>query len=313
MTRVVHISQENPAVERGGVAQFGRDLKLAIPDLEFMHGGSTWAMAEANNADRIQRGVIDPDTVVIADGYYGGGLAGKAKELIVVAHGTYGGWLRDAQRRWLPEFGPSIPLLLEKAQAQEKVFREADRVIAVSTLAQEELWTIHRVESQVVFLGVDTSKYCWGIKAGKDTGWRVATVAGSDKLKGADVVDAIKSLERTGDSIRALGFNGHKWERWQQNSAALLPSRHEGGGYALLEAMAVDLKIVSGRTGYLAYDVPDEYTWSTDDYYWGTFDRLLTESVNAQTKSPRDWILENATIELFCQRWREVLGVDGTN
>ena len=296
MDRIVHISHHDPENSRGGVAQFGRDLKLAIPQLEFMHGGADWAIAEALNIERLDRGVLDKDTVVVTDGYHGGGLGGRVKELITVAHGTWGGWLRDVQRRYLPEFGPSIPLLLDKAVAQEKVFRESDRVIAVSTLAQEELWTIHGVESQVVFLGVDTSRYCRGIKTEEDLGRRVAAVAGVDKLKGADIVDAIKSSKRAGDSIRELGFSGHRWDRWKQNFAALLPSRHEGGGYALFEAMATDLTIVSGRTGSLVHDVPDEYAWSTDDYYWGTFDRLLTESFNTQKKSPRDWILENSTI-----------------
>lgn len=305
MTRYIHISQENPEVGRGGVAQFGRDLKLAVPELEFMYGGSDWAMAEANNLDRLERGLLDSDCVVIADGYYGGGLSGRVKELIVVAHGTYGGWLRDIQRRWLPEFDGSVQWLLEKARAQEKVFHESDRIIAVSTLAQEELWTIHRAESKVVFLGVDADLY----SPADEPRMTVCCVCGKDKLKGYDIVSRI--AEKSHAIIHQLGFDGPKHKRWKNFYTALLPSRHEGGGYALLEAMSTGLKIVSGRTGYLVYDVPEKYVWASDDYYWGTFNKMLGH-VNARSLEKccaREWILENATLDIFCKKWQEVLNV----
>ena len=310
---IAHISQMDPETDRGGVAEFARYLSRALPELECLFNPSAghWAMAEAQNVERLNLGILNSDTTVVADGYYGGGLAGKVKKLVVVCHGTYAGWLRDMMRNYLPGFEKSYPRLIESAKAQAKVYREADMVVSVSTAAQEELWEFYRVESEVVLLGVDTSTYMPGPIGGSP--WRIVEASGNNGLKGADIIGR---LRQSAFSIENLGYGYHKPDRWREFRRFVMPSRHEGGPYALLEAMASGVSVIAHRAGLLIHDVPGNCVRATNDLHHSVFARMIEDAgevtdseLTAHEARALEWVQENASLETFADGWRRVMGV----
>ena len=310
--RYVHISQFNPLTTSGGVAQFGKHLAKAIPGLEFLWDNEAatnrpWLTAGALNRARLMENHLDSDITVIADGFFGLGLQGKVKRLITVCHSTYAGWLRDVLVNPHPELDNSLAWLAKAAEEQAIAYRESDCIVAVSESAREELWDFYGLDSVLIRNGVDVIDLTPDYSMVNASG--VVEVAGNDYLKGRDIIER---LREEGIKIDSLGFDGSMYDRWEHHAIALLPSRHEGGSYAQLEAMAMDKKIVAYQSGYFKdADVPQEYLWSTADFYWGTFNNLVKDALLCEDgKNPRQWVMKNATLDMFISNWRNLLGVE---
>lgn len=307
--KFVHIGQMDPRTHEGGVAVFARHLKDVLGEhLEFVHynrdgmlgkyAASPW-LAPAEVGKELAKHPWMPCTAV-ADGYYGLGLRGIVAKLIIVCHSTYAGWARDWSINPPPSYAKSMPWMLDAAHEQERAYREADQIVAVSQSAQEELWDIYRLDSTLILNGIDANEF----QPDELMLGTIVEVAGRDENKGADIVDEIRhkgSLE-----IAGLGFDGPKPKRWRGHEIALLPSRHEGGPYAQLEAMAMSKKIVGRKTGFLKH-VPADLFWGTHSCYWGTFRDLILSAMGGERRDIRQWVLENATLEIFSQKWRELL------
>ncbi len=172
--------------------------------------------------------------------------------------------------------------------------------MSVCTSAQEELWGFYRIDSELVLNGVDVDEF----KPGENT-TGIVEVAGNDVGKGADIIRDLR--DKGARAIQRLGFEGRKSDRWRQYSTAVLPSRHEAGSYAQLEAMATGLKIVSSYTGFFKSDVRKELFSGTDDFYWGTFDYMLDE---VESTEVRQWVIDNATLYHFKKGWEGIIGPD---
>lgn len=307
----IHISQFNPMTNEGGVAIFARNLADAVPDLKFLYHGEInrpWESVERINRKYLEDGAINAEDVVIADGYYGAGLSGKVDKLIVVCHSTYAGWLRDNLVWPTGDRGASLAWLAMAAEAQEPVYRSADAVVSVCGSAWNELWRFYRVDSRTIFNGVDTSVFVPGDDLPND---EIVSVAGADVNKGADIVTSLHV--RHDKKINELGFDGLKQDRWLKHGIAVFPSRHEGGSFAQLEAMATNRKIVAAKTGFLDVDVPDRYFWGTRDIYHGTFNRLIDKAIDSPGRNPREWLIGYADIDVFRRTWRKYLGIEEEN
>lgn len=313
----LHIGQMDPETHEGGVAQLARHLRVALgDDLEYTHFENVavpyWKWIEQKQVwgpdtslgpiDGVKYTVKDLDAV-IADGYYGLGLADIAKKLIVVCHGTYAGWVRDCSINPYPGWDEHLPWFLEAARHQEQAYREADVLVSVSTSAQEELWDIYRLDSELILLGVDTGAFKPDVLIPES----VVEVAGGDMTKGADIISELRDSEKGNLTIENLGFEGNKPDRWLGYQVALLPSRHEAGSYALLEALAMNKHVVGYKTGLLRHDVPDDIVRSTYDYYPGTFERMVREAFEDERPDTHSWVLENASLDLFCEKWQALL------
>jgi glycosyltransferase involved in cell wall biosynthesis len=304
----MHVSQMDPETHGGGVAQFARDLKAAVPDLKYYVNPVDWRGVERLNQDDLRVGVFSSDDVVIVDGYYGLGLGGNVKKLIVVCHGTYAGWLRAWTVNPSPKFPKIRDWLFGAAQAQERAFHEADEIVAVSENAALELWEIYRIDAHVIINGVDVERY--EPTPDRVSSGLIAEVAGNDERKGSDIIAEIRE-HRSDLDIRPLGYEGYKWDRWAPFEVALLPSRAEGGQYAALEAMAMNKKIVAHNSGLFRVDVPDEYFIEVRDLHWRALAGACDAALNDYDKlEPREWVLQNATLEGFKKRWRFLLGVE---
>jgi glycosyltransferase involved in cell wall biosynthesis len=301
---LVHISQFHPDKHQGGVAVFARHLRRVFRDIKFLAHEQLqepWNALEPINIRFLSEGKIDPEDTVIADGYYGLGLEGRVKRLISVCHGTYVGWVRDWLMRPHPQLEKSIPWFTKAAVKQEHAYRIADAVVSVCTSAQEELWDFYRIESERVLNGVDVDRFTPG-----ESGVGITEVAGSDVGKGADIIGDLR--EKGQKNIQQLGFEGDKADRWRGFDVAVFPSRHEAGSYAQLEAMATNLKIVASHSGFFKSDVPRNLLDGTDDFYWGTFDRMIDQALHGEAWDVRSWVLEHATLKHFADGWRGIVG-----
>lgn len=306
---LLHVSQMNPETNNGGVAQFARHLKRAAPELKFVYRPKVdWSNAEEMMGFAFRNGQIDAEDTVVADGYYGLGLGGKVKRLIVVSHGTYAGWLRDWAINLPPSYAKALPWFQEAADVQEQAYRQADEIVAVSTGAQEELWNIYGLGSTLIRNGIDVDEFSPdGSDLRRGTIFEVAGL--HDENKGCDILGQLRDKEKGNLVIDYQGGHGETARPFRGYEIALMPSRHEGGPYAQLAALAMNKKVVGYNTGFLWGDIPDRYFWGTLDYYWGTFKRLAEDAMESESRNPREWVLQHATLELFCERWRELLDV----
>jgi glycosyltransferase involved in cell wall biosynthesis len=297
----------DPETHFGGVARFARDLKRAVPDLEFLHHGlvdSPFEQAGGINERFLKDGKILPTDTVVADGYYGLGLAGEVDRLIVVCHSTYAGWLRDHDIWPPPGYKGDNAWLMKAAIFQSDAYRDADELVAVSTSAAEELYDFYNLDSAVIFNGIDPDEY----PDTYDPKGPIVEVSANDDNKGAD---AISDLREDGVPIASLGFSGTLQERWGAGFSTLFqPSRHEGGSYATLEAMSSNLKLVGFRSGFFKHDIPKNTCWSTSDFYHGTFRRLIDLALEADNPDARDLAVNKFSLDKFIEAWRDHLGVN---
>jgi hypothetical protein len=205
MGKIVHIGAVDPEVGHGGVEQFARDLRDTFGEVEFLnyHVSSEppWVTARRANEINLVSEAISEDDIVIADGYYGLGLAGKVKRLIIVCHGSYAGMLREFSINPTPSYGNSRAWLLQAEKAQARAYFDGE-VVSVSQHAAMELKEIYDLDSTVILNGVDASEFCPGTPV---DGRVFVEVAGGDERKGCDTIEAIKEL---GIQINTLGYDG---------------------------------------------------------------------------------------------------------
>lgn len=164
------------------------------------------------------------------------------------------------------------------------VLNEADRVIAVSDFLRREALAIGGSEkkARVIYGGVSTREAIQG--EGGDRGKRVLFIGALVRQKGVDtLIRAFKKvMERYGDAelvivgdgaerkglerlCRELGvkarFKGYvddTGEALRKSAVLVLPSREEGFGLVLLEAMASGVPVVAARVGGIPEIVNEE-------------------------------------------------------
>lgn len=309
MSKFIHISAVNPDIGRGGVEQFARDLRTATGEMLFLsyHNPTLppWETARTKNEENLAQGMIEPDDIVVADGFYGYGLHdGQVERLITVCHGSYAGMMREYMINPPPSFGPGLMAwLLEASRYQEATYRNSE-VVCVSKGAEIELQEIYGpgLDVHTIRNGVDLALYT----PGEGSGW--VCVAGNDERKGSDI---IRHLRDNDQEISELGYDDEKPSLWRKYKYAILPSRYEGGQYAALEAMATNMQIVAYHSGFFnPLDVGEEYYVGTYDFFPRTFERLMVEMLDHEPMRPREWVQQHASIEQFRRDWRLFLGLE---
>ncbi len=152
----------------------------------------------------------------------------------------------------------------------EKLASIGKKNVAVSAKVARELWSLYRIRSTVIELGVDMERFRPMPKErsreliGLDTDKPVGLFVGrADDTKGFDI---LKEVQRRRPDIQFLcvtpseiddeGLIVHRNvanERmplyYSSADLLLFPSRYESVGYTGLEAMACDLPVVASRTG----------------------------------------------------------------
>ena len=297
---------------RGGVEKFAAHLQVAFPDLQMwalsdfaQARGEPWEKAKALNLWLLQTERIKKDDIVIADGYWGTGLGGKVN-LIAVCHGCYVG--EAMQHEIHPWADPAV--ILRHAAAQKHVYMRAQMVVAVSHQAARELERCYDLEARVVLNGVNAGAFR-PIPSKRQPQNLILHVA-SPGRKQSEMVDKVKGLA-PGLKIEHLsvhhGGEGIEAARWQQGAVFFQPSLYEGLSYASLESLSCGLPVVGYRTG-LWCDVPEGAGGVgeiTDDHNEFEYVRLLQHVIGHWKEyRPREWVLQNATVQQFIAKWQEI-------
>lgn len=303
----------------GGVAKFAWLLREYVapelniiatsdfPDIADVIVPASHLMDEVTTR-ALEQGLVNEDTTVICDGFWGWGLPGKVKRVISVAHGT---WLGNAiENERIPWDDPEALFYLADLQAQ---FWQDERVeiVAVSKQAAREVKMAMGREVAVILNGVDTSIFCDSGPVSNPPPWKYNLVLHtSDRpSKGSDIVEALQ--ERMDLTFEYLGIDTGLLEneaaRWREGKIALFPSCYEGCPYAWLEAMASSQPIVAYKVG-LALDLPPECGEFVDDYHARAFEEALKRVLeNRDNYRPRQWVEEHASIERWAEQWKGVL------
>lgn len=257
--KVLHISwMKRSDGELGGVEKFGSYLERALRESDHACTILAWSdyparrsCANLSNPDKAlvlgswAESELDFD-VAVSDGYWGLGIT--SRPIVPVVHGTWA--------QFHLNMGTS-PWTNAEVRAQHDAFTAPNTFpVACSPAAAKELEAHHKVKPAATILhGVDLQDF-----QPRD-GWAehepVVLHAASNAKKGSDLVPAIARSLGAGFRVRYLNAKaGEEADAFRQGDIFLHPSKHEGNAYALLEALATALPVVTTAVG-LFEGVPD--------------------------------------------------------
>lgn len=315
-----HISlfktRDAAGVHRGGVEQFGMYLQRAIPDLrllswpDYPHWKEYGEYADYEKAQilshwLLDERVLDKDSVVLTDGYWGMGLEGRVGRLISVVHGTYYGRFMQHQ---IHQWGEIVGM--DHVEAQREHWKnEHVEPVAVSLDTYGELITMGIGSVPCIRHGVDAEVY----KPIVMPGGRCWMHAATSNRKGLHLIPQIEQL--SGMQIEPMNeFSGmaeNKAARLNAARALIAPTMHEGNSYLLLEALACNIPVLTFKTG-LAWEMDHRCGLITDDVAPHSIaNAMLTWDNWGHHCEPREWLLNRSSIESFEKKWREFLEITG--
>ena len=299
-------------IHLGGVAKHGMYLQWVFPDLEIYAWEDfpkwqeynlieEWEQAPLLNRWLLENDLVDKDTIVICDGWWGMGLGGKVARLISVCHGSYAGAMVEHMKTpWDNGF-----FLGQAVRHQEKFWRESGcEIVAVSPNAARELGLLADLDSTVICNGIDLETF-------KPQPWLrkrlIIEATGGIPAKGGAIVEGLKSM---GYDIEPFAVESGNLEeeakRWAEAEIALFPSHYEGNAYSLLEAMACDCKIVGYWTGFVPNLLwPHKVGEFIDDYHVAAFAHAI-DMARICAYEPRRFVPDFNT---FAKEWRDYLCV----
>lgn len=326
MTKYVHISLWKPedaaGLHNGGVEVFAGYLHRAVPEMELLSLPDhpdwrelydamlvdqqsshlrDWQVAEIFCDWAVKERVVDENTVVVYDGFWGRGLQGKVARTISVVHGTYWGrWLRHIQAPW----GELVPADFVAAQLDMWNDERTEIVCCSEQCIHELQWAgVDYTRATLIHHGIDMEVYR---PYGEP---RVFMQAATSVRKGSDIIDQIIHFE----GCPPLEFmNEHsgipesKARRLSEAIALVAPTRHEGNAYVLLEAMACGVPLITYATGLAANEMDERCGVIVDDMAPVNYLRKMLE-FDRSLYSPREWVRENAGYEQFAREWKEYL------
>lgn len=298
----------------GGVGKFAWFLQQVVPEFEIfslqdypnankLAGLKEWVLAEKLNEWLLETGQLDRDSTVVVDGWWGNGLYGKVKRLIITCHGSYiATCLAAEQYPW------DDTSLGEYAMEQIKHYQQSE-VVAVSAQAARELKLLCSLDAMVIPNCVPHDKYRPDpSRCEPDVILHVA----SRGRKNLEMVDQLIATSKY--RIQKLGFpkSGTIEEEallWQRGGILLMPSLYEGSSYALLEALACGLVPVVYPTGD-AVDLPCDAAIVNDDNHLNAWCHALDLALTTrESLFPRQWSEQNRDFSVFAEGWKNYLNL----
>lgn len=324
MTKYAHVSYlkrfDKTGVHAGGVEKFAEYLRRAIPGMQLFcwtdYPGwlrvkeQDYLKAEILNEHLLKEGLIDSDTVVISDGYWGAGLQGKVARLISVVHGTYFGRMLESK---VNMWGEVVPI--DHVDMQSWFWKEPSvEVVSVSDCTTGELELL-RLDKPITTIrhGVDLEVY----RPILDIDRKYNMYAATSNRKGTDVLEYMR-VNLNVDLEPMSEFSGRmekEARRFNEANVVIAPTRHEGNSYLLLDAIACGVPIVTYATGY-AMEMDERVGYITDDISPENFRRLMNLVLEKDQEewidSVRGFAEEHCDYERFADEWREYVEYDAS-
>lgn len=268
----------------GGVPKFAWYLQKAV-------GGEVYAVRNGGN-DNWDNGLP------VVDGNLSKWIGDIP--IVSVVHGT---WKEFAIRNDWPSFCHG-----EVADQDVQWKRKNVICAAVSHASARQLKQHHGVEAKaVIYNCVDTGLYVPKQPSNKKP---VIVYAANDKNKGSDRAHQINLLIGDKFEMRYLGARpGQEQDKFVQADIYIHPSRYEGNSFACLEAMSCDIPGVYTKCGLMedmdAKDVGGIVPWDASPKVLA--DEIVRVYEERDKYHPREWVLKNATFEIFKDKWTNFL------
>jgi glycosyltransferase involved in cell wall biosynthesis len=269
-----------PTIRTGsGTDIFAQRLAKALEDSGYI-APITWFSLSREPFPFSLKFVTPPSgtDIVISNSWSGFALKRKGISLVVIIHHA----AFDPRANAYYNFTQRLYHRMLIRPFELRSFRVADAITAVSDFAATAVSRVTgRNNIQVIHNWIDIQRFCpqENIAPGNKP-FRLLFVGKPSRIKGADLLSRIMRQLGTGFELRLAGAwngwqNGHRAENihmlgrldeteliraYQDCDALLFPSRFEGFGYAVLEAMACGKPVIASRSSALPEVVEDGIT-----------------------------------------------------
>lgn len=339
--RIAMLTPFVPRGRAGGVEVFCGQLEAALGPLEVFgaadgrepNGGalSFVGLEQASRALRLSRRFLrahrrDPFDLVIANGLTGWPLTflDPGVPLIQVYHMTMAGLAHKA----LPLRGDRF-VTGQVAARFDRLAGRGKLVVSVSERVRHEVLTWYGQPSMVVPNAVDVRRFRRvdqrdaREQLGLDPDERIALFVGrSEYAKGFDrVIEVARAMpdlrfiaaSRPSPAPRNVRFCANiPHERmpllYSAADVLLFPSRYEGFGLCLLEALACELPVVVSRAAYPFGDQPPAFGRVVDPPSRDELVAAVRDCLRAGSRAGvRERIIEGYSLEVFAKNWQSVI------
>jgi len=241
--------------------------------------------------------------VIVSDGYWGIGVS--SKPVVPVVHGT---WAEFHARMGLR---PTL-----EVTRQGEAFNAPNAFpVACSPASAREVKRYHgRSVAATITHGIDLGLYRPPVEPlPPGPPWIVLEAAGRNEKKGARIIPEIQRFLGKDFIVEYLSAGlGQEADAFRRGHLFLHPSRHEGNAYALLEAAASGLPIVTtnaglfediawdadGRTA-LGYTLP--ITATPEQFALAV--KKVARGIPQGWWAPRPWAEANCNMTEFANQW----------
>lgn len=258
--------------------------------------------------------------IIHANSWNGFSFRKKKPKLVVTVHLC----VEDKSLQPYKSFAQTIYHNLFIKHFETKSFRVADCVTAVSNYTADKVIKLFDIEHvNVIYNGIDTEFFSPGPSRERDGRFRLLFAGKPSRRKGFDLLEAV--MQNLGDdfelhytaepdiktagkqnNMHATGFLGKNdlLQAYRDCDALLFPSRLEGFGYTVCEAMACGKPVITSDNSSLAEIVRDGETGllcKTDDVqaFCAAARKLAADHdlIGGMGKSARRHVLEHFSLD----------------
>lgn len=253
---------------------------------------------------------LPKNTLFITDGGHGLSIP-NGFPILSVCHGSWVG-LR-ARWGWTPEMSGHDGAPYEESQVKmwgnyDSLGKPNTLPVACSGSAKRELIQYHnRSDAPVLLHGIDHETYT----PRKNSNSRPVIIhVANEWRKGHHIIPDLEARLPEFEFRFLNAAIGEEPERFGGGDVFIHISCSEGNAYACLEAMSCNLPMVVTNVGLFEKDVLSETVGKVIPYY-STVDQIVEAVKEVYERkrefNPREWILQNATFQMFKERWEELI------
>jgi hypothetical protein len=277
----------------GGVESFARNLELIFEEVVF----STSAKPLLREVQERRMPVVcDNDTVLDWP---------RAIPLIGFQHGV------AAEKVLTTRSWTDLRLAFRQARAAR---RDDTTWLACAPWIAQRFADKYGKRAEVIFHSVDPLRFDGQLQ---NEGSRLVLHDARSTHKGKHLIEILRRafpdwrFEPLACSPQAVA------DRMRKAAAFLHLSRYEGNSIVCNEAMAMNLPCLFTRVGLFRSQITADVALIEAKDAFGSAPKLVEvtgrflESLPARNYAPRDWVMQNATLEVSRKRWASALGLSG--
>ncbi|NWQ41098.1 glycosyltransferase family 4 protein [Bacillus sp. EB106-08-02-XG196] len=263
--------------------------------------------------------------LIISNGMYGWmvKLANLSIPRINIYHGNYIGYHKSTNLEW----NLKSKVVSKIHKFFEKLSSSKNKNITVSKFNQKQLKRYYKINSEVIHLGIDASKFQYveqqkartllGLPENKKIFLFVGRL---ERSKGIDIIKKVVEKypefifafvgegERLIENSNAVYFSSQDYRKmnifYSAVNGVLIPSLFESASLVALESMMCGTPILMNKTGY-AEEIAEVYpNFVTDiENYIKSFERFIITCDKSSKDRLITWVKSKYSIPYFYHRW----------